>query len=68
VDKVLQCECGFNAHAADEEALAAEIQRHARDAHGMGLSRDEALLLVFRTELGASVWSATPRDSKARKR
>jgi hypothetical protein len=52
VDKVLQCECGFEARAADEVELAAKIRRHARHAHGMTLSPDEALLLTFRADLG----------------
>jgi hypothetical protein len=51
VDKVLQCDCGFEARAADEDGLVAEVQRHAREAHGMALSHDEALLLAFRAEL-----------------
>jgi len=52
VDKVLHCDCGFEARAADEEGLVAEVQRHAREAHGMALSLDEALLLAFQAELG----------------
>jgi hypothetical protein len=53
VDTVLHCDCGFEARAADEDGLVAEIQRHAREAHGMALSPDEALLLAFRAELNA---------------
>lgn len=49
---VITCECGFEARAADEEGLVAEVQRHAREAHGMALSHDEALLLAFQAELG----------------
>jgi Protein of unknown function (DUF1059) len=52
VDKVLQCECGFEARAPDEQGLAAEIRRHALEAHGMKLTEDEALLLTFRADLG----------------
>ena len=48
---VLHCDCGFEAKAADEDELVAEVQRHAREAHGMALSRDEALVLAFRAEL-----------------
>jgi predicted small metal-binding protein len=48
---VLHCDCGFEAKAADENELVAEVQRHAREAHGMALSDDEALLLAFRAEL-----------------
>jgi hypothetical protein len=58
--QVLHCNCGFEARAADEEALVAEVQRHAREAHGMELSHDEALVVVFRAELTAA--SATPRN------
>ena len=51
MDKVLHCDCGFEARAAGEEELVAEVQRHAREAHGMALSHDEALLLAFQAEL-----------------
>ena len=52
---MLHCDCGFEARAADEDGLVAEVQRHAREAHGMALSHDEALLLAFRAELDATV-------------
>jgi Protein of unknown function (DUF1059) len=51
VGKVLQCHCGFEARAADENGLVAEVQRHAREEHGMALSQEEALLVAFRAEL-----------------
>jgi hypothetical protein len=51
---VLQCDCGFKARAEGEDGLVAEVQRHAREAHGMALSHDEALLLAFRAELDAN--------------
>lgn len=51
---MLKCDCGFEARAADEQALVEEIRRHAREAHGMALSNDEALLLAFRAELNAT--------------
>jgi Protein of unknown function (DUF1059) len=51
VDTVLHCHCGFEASAADEDSLVAEVRRHAREAHGMALSHEEALLLAFRAEL-----------------
>jgi hypothetical protein len=60
VDKALQCNCGFVARAAGEDDLVAEVQRHAREAHGMRLAHDEALVLVFRAELTAA--STTPRS------
>jgi predicted small metal-binding protein len=59
VDKVVHCHCGFDARAEHEDELVAEVRRHASDVHGMTLTRDEALLLVFRAELAAA--STTPR-------
>ena len=51
MEKALQCECGFEARAEDEDRLVEEVQRHAWDVHGMPLSRHEALLLAFRAGL-----------------
>ena len=65
MDKVLHCDCGFEARAADEEELVAEVQRHTRQAHGMALSHDEALLLAFQAELGQH---GTVADSASQRR
>jgi predicted small metal-binding protein len=46
VETALPCECGFVARADDEENLVAEVRRHAQEAHGMALSREEALVLA----------------------
>jgi hypothetical protein len=46
VEKVLTCDCGFEARGEDESALVDEVRRHARDAHGMTLSYDEALAVA----------------------
>jgi predicted small metal-binding protein len=51
VSCVLQCDCGFEARADDQEGLVEEVRRHARQAHGMELSLDEATLLTFRAQL-----------------
>lgn len=51
---MVQCDCGFEARADDEDGLVEEVQRHAWEAHGMALSHDEALVVAFRAELGAS--------------
>jgi hypothetical protein len=66
VDKVLQCDCGFEARAADEDGLVAAVQRHALEAHGMALSHEEALLIAFRAELEASTPPTAPRTRTAR--
>jgi len=56
---VLHCDCGFEARAAHEDGLVAQVKRHAWEAHGMALSHDEALLLVFRAELDEKALSRT---------
>jgi len=66
VDRVLRCECGFEARAADEDGLAAEIRRHAPDAHRMKLSHDEAAELARRREPGLFARPATPHTTTAR--
>jgi hypothetical protein len=60
MDKVLQCDCGFEARAEDEEGLVAEVRAHAWEVHGMALSHDEALLLTFRAQLSATAPDADP--------
>ena len=66
MDKVLHCDCGFEARAADEDGLVAEVQRHAREVHGMALSHDEALLLAFRAELDEQAPTTIPRETTTR--
>jgi quercetin dioxygenase-like cupin family protein len=58
VEQVLRCDCGFEARGKQDDELVAEVRRHASDAHGMALSPDEALLLVFRAQF---VSTALPR-------
>ena len=65
MDKVLHCNCGFEARAQNEDGLVAEVQRHAREAHGMGLSREEALLLAFRAELDEQALFTMPLETTA---
>ena len=64
VEAVITCECGFEARAADEEGLVAEVRRHAAETHRMPLSHEDALLLVFRAELAAQ--PATPCETTDR--
>jgi uncharacterized protein DUF1059 len=53
VDKALQCDCGFEARADDEDGLVEAVRRHAWEAHQMALTQEEALRLAFRVELSA---------------
>jgi predicted small metal-binding protein len=68
-DKVLSCECGYEVTATDEAELVEEIRRHARDAHGIAFSVEDALLVVLRSELEPSRLSNDRgvRDSRAPK-
>jgi hypothetical protein len=59
MEKVLRCDCGFEARAENESALVTQVQRHAVEAHGMPLSADEALVLASRAHLGETAW---PRE------
>jgi hypothetical protein len=66
VERVLQCDCGFEARATDEQALVEEVRRHASEAHGMALSHEEALLLALRAELNEQTASTIARRPTAR--
>jgi hypothetical protein len=56
VERVLCCDCGFEARAEREDEFVTAVRRHASEAHGMALSPDEALLLAFRAELSQKAW------------
>jgi hypothetical protein len=62
MDRTLTCGCGHEGRAGDDEALAAEVERHASQAHGMALSHREALLLVLRGE--STRLPTTPRTTR----
>lgn len=64
MDSVVRCDCGFEARAQREGGLVAEVQRHAWEAHGMALSRDEALVLAFRAELNDEAPPTVPRGPR----
>ena len=50
MQKVLHCDCGFEARGEDEDELVNEVQRHALEAHGMALTRAQVLALAVRAE------------------
>ena len=50
MQKVLHCDCGFEARGEDEDELVSEVQRHALEAHGMTLTRAQVLALAARAE------------------
>jgi uncharacterized protein DUF1059 len=50
MQKVLHCDCGFEARGEDEDELIREVQQHALDAHDMAITRAQALALAARAE------------------
>jgi len=43
--KVIRCPCGTVLRAEDDEQVIAQAQRHAKEVHGMELSREQALAM-----------------------
>ena len=50
VEKVLRCDCGFEARAQHDDELVADVQRHAWEAHAMVLAPDDARSLALRAD------------------
>ena len=46
LERVLRCDCGFEARAEHEDELVAEVLRHAWEAHAMALAPEEARSLA----------------------
>ena len=44
--KVINCECGFTVRGDTDDELVAAAQDHAREVHGMDLTREQALSLA----------------------
>jgi len=43
--KVIQCPCGYSIREADEDTLIAVAQEHAKSAHGVELTTDQAMAM-----------------------
>jgi predicted small metal-binding protein len=46
VRKVVRCDCGFVVRADNDDALVAQLQQHAKEHHGMTISREQILALA----------------------
>ena len=44
--KIINCDCGHVVRGDTDDVLVAAAQKHARDAHGMELTRDQVLSLA----------------------
>jgi predicted small metal-binding protein len=47
--KILNCDCGRVVQGDSDDELVAAAQQHAREAHGMELTRDQVLSLAVPT-------------------
>ena len=44
--KVVRCTCGVELREATDDALVEAVQRHAREAHELDLSREQVLAMA----------------------
>jgi predicted small metal-binding protein len=44
--KVIRCPCGYLIHEADDDRLVESAQMHARSAHAIELTREQALAMA----------------------
>jgi predicted small metal-binding protein len=42
MEKVINCTCGIAIRGTDEDVMVSTAQQHAREVHGMELSREQA--------------------------
>jgi predicted small metal-binding protein len=46
MNKVIQCPCGFSIREQTDGALVQSAQTHAKTAHGLELTREQALAMA----------------------
>jgi predicted small metal-binding protein len=44
--KILSCDCGRVVHGDTDDELVSAAQQHAREAHGMELTREQVLSMA----------------------
>jgi len=44
--KIINCDCGHVVRGGTDDELVAATQKHAREAHGMELTREQVLSLA----------------------
>jgi predicted small metal-binding protein len=44
--KVINCECGFVVRGESDDELVTNAQKHAKEAHSMDLTREQALAIA----------------------
>lgn len=53
--KVIQCPCGYSIREQGDDALVESAQTHAKAAHGLELTRDQALAMAKPELIGRKV-------------
>jgi predicted small metal-binding protein len=48
--KRIQCDCGYVARGETDEELVAVAQKHAREVHGMEITREQVLAMAREEE------------------
>jgi predicted small metal-binding protein len=46
----VRCDCGWAVESPNEDELVAEVQRHAKEVHHLGVTREQALSLAVPVE------------------
>jgi hypothetical protein len=49
--KIVRCDCGYRLRSRTERSQAAEVRRHAWEAHGISFATEDALAVLLRCEL-----------------
>jgi predicted small metal-binding protein len=44
--KIMQCDCGHVVRGKTDDELVANVQKHAREVHDMGLTREQVLAMA----------------------
>jgi len=50
--KVIQCPCGYSMREEDDDSLVQSAQAHAKAAHGLELTREQALAMAKPEHVG----------------
>jgi predicted small metal-binding protein len=46
--KIIQCDCGYVSRGETDDELVADAQQHAREVHGMEITREQVLAMAQR--------------------
>jgi predicted small metal-binding protein len=50
MSKIINCDCGYVVRGATEDELVTNAQAHAREVHGMEITREQVLSLAVPAE------------------